>query len=1556
MARAPNRDIYDGIPPLFGHRVPVLGRLPNVVNWNRWGHGTRPGLVEKFYNNNLRAPHLRYFEENPGRVNTHVITPQQWNPQGLPLNEFRLLRSVSVREAWDKVVQFRDSDMQTYHHPENQYPFIADIAQGGLLRSYSINLEEANHWFPICGAVHAGEENEDIGTLELAALTAYCVRRITFDIAHPIPGRHVPIPYQQIVAGHRMNEDNNLRTFINSALRPAEKRRDILFSINLWAPIGATRTRDEQFYLNGMPGAMIRGWGVPILAADGQEGFPINQGEQLFNMDNPPPFRHQYASFTDMIDIPKIHRNNDQRLGAGVFKNVSRAVSERMTRPVESEQVPFTCSCIQITVVLPPIGGTRDKKKGKLKQIEVKGMMLLNPTASKKNCFFAALRMTRYRHAKTTRGKFASQVKFVNGVEEKEFDVKEYTWLRTQPKKIPAERGISLQDTATMQAAANHYQVSFDIINEDQHVLKTVKSIDPILECMLVLYKDHYYIRTDSIRPPEYYICDGCHKRVVKDDHICKGLKKQNLYKKLKLTKNPYLYVVSRHDDLFPYEDLDKEKGLFWYDFETYAERGDMKRKALNVYAVGTYYNGEKGFKHGSVEVCLDYLLEKWEKLTSYTSKTDKKSGLGFPVTHPVLVIAYNGCRFDVLFIMRYVLHSPRWKNSSIRPLDNLLEATGRMLVVSFGEHIKAWDPGQYLIKTPLSKACDDFKVDEHCVAKGVFPHRRIFGPETLDLYFKLDDTEVRGLNNEGGYFSEDKKRIKDRPYTRNNLEEEGIQVNDQGEVLLLDICKKYLEKDVEGLKQVTDKLADAFYKGFGVNIYAYLTISSMAKALAVDRNKEHWQDVFLPKTETEAIIFRASCYGGKVENVFTQFIAEGFDVDELLSKVPQGDRMENGYEFKDHGLKYEDFEKKAMREVDMTSLYPAAMMEQYPIGPVIDFTPEEIAILNDPKSNGREYDRIRKLQYMVNVDFVPPPGLITPILPRHELDGRVLWSNEPGKDQWYTNVYLEIAEMAHYEIKYNKGIYWPSKFAIYKRWMEETYAVKAKGGVEKNAALKAAGKLAGNSTYGTTLTKDYDDAYQMSYCNADTAFFMEKNVIQRYIDFGDDVVLLLGHGKKRSRQSTTHQGSFVLSWAQKKMVAQQIVYNPMLLHNPQAGDYDYLRLCLKSERHYTDTDSFWLPYELYCRFKDGSLKDELGYMKDESKEKGLCLLRYGAGNKSYGCIMLVKEHEDKKTKVKTMNYLYVMLKIKGITERYAVLNHFVDYFDPNIAHPDKIKKLTIRDTVQHNVIKSIRYDFSKVWQQDMTRSLFKEPYMSRIRLDENLTPFTPDAFYGKGGSVPWGHWLVGPMPRVVKKTKDYSNDAEIISEEQLQEMIDSFEESSSGEDDHRIPFLDFDNKMDRTAYAVQASDGTYKINKVINEYKIVMDKIIDGNPLYFKYDIAKIHDEIERLKSVVDYRKRARIFGNHSETFKKAMEFQKPVEYKDEDSEEDDDIPSSQGESEYDTGEETESATESTEDDDIPELVDEDKENEPPLVRSKPIKIRRQRCAFIDDQASVKP
>jgi len=260
--------------------------------------------------------------------------------------------------------------------------------------------------------------------------------------------------------------------------------------------------------------------------------------------------------------------------------------------------------------------------------------------------------------------------------------------------------------------------------------------------------------------------------------------------------------------------------------------------------------------------------------------------------------------------------------------------------------------------------------------------------------------------------------------------------------------------------------------------------------------------------------------------------------------------------------------------DYDINSLYPFSMFNNY-------------SIRYKSKVDSRIQDddiRHEKLNYLLNIDFFGKNNLIVPV---KAIDKRLIFLNN-AKNVWVTGQeYLALKEN-DFEIIVNKGYSFYS-YPIFKNYINHFYNLKknSKGG------KKIFYKLMLNSLYGKFgENRKHSEIILLNEKNKLEKYGIDDTTIQFMKEMGDNN----GQGKLFDFETIKihYYRDFLV--VKKEFEAR---YSPLIASEVTANArlYNYqLRKQLK-EVYYTDTDSFFIPFQI-------KESDELGGLKKEFQGK----------------------------------------------------------------------------------------------------------------------------------------------------------------------------------------------------------------------------------------------------------------------------------------------------------------------------------------------------------------
>ncbi len=136
------------------------------------------------------------------------------------------------------------------------------------------------------------------------------------------------------------------------------------------------------------------------------------------------------------------------------------------------------------------------------------------------------------------------------------------------------------------------------------------------------------------------------------------------------------------------------------------------------------------------------------------------------------------------------------------------------------------------------------------------------------------------------------------------NLGDDWVKISIESQ----DDCIQYLESDVVGLKELTERLNKGCFDQFGVNIYKYLSTSQLTYSIWINRlYTQKKNPIYLQNPEQEKF-FRDSIYGGRTCKYKKSYVSK------------QRDDYTKGF------IKFEEIDDYLI-DADVNSLYPGAMM-----------------------------------------------------------------------------------------------------------------------------------------------------------------------------------------------------------------------------------------------------------------------------------------------------------------------------------------------------------------------------------------------------------------------------------------------------------------------------------------------------------------------------------------------------------------------------------------------------------------------------------------------------
>ena len=644
---------------------------------------------------------------------------------------------------------------------------------------------------------------------------------------------------------------------------------------------------------------------------------------------------------------------------------------------------------------------------------------------------------------------------------------------------------------------------------------------------------------------------------------------------------------------------------LCFIDLEVYF--GAKNQDIGEVYAVGVYCEWNETYRSFYGRTCLAEFLQ-------YVA--------GF--TTGVCFIAYNGSRFDMLFLARQFLLNPRYE------VTDYLINNAELLSMTIRDtkkknvHHKIWD----LCKFTLSSLRDACKTYGTHSQKTFFPHKMVTDWDVL--YYRGPQPGKES------YFDSEDKDLSIY-----------LQQNAGQEFDFQKICLEYLKLDVMSLKEVFWKVQDYFNKIYeavlvesgekAIHLTSCISLSQLSYSICRLFWKKDQVELFPPADIHAYNIFQSGYIGGRVESWTRDFEVPNF---ESIMKDPTPE-------------KYESIQEHLMY-MDVTSLYPFAMMGGYfPYGAayfVDNHVIQEIQeiLTNDPKDflqtmapfllsflhpghvtvdHFTQYVElplsVRLLCSYWEIEFTPPPNSpITCHLFRAS-KGKLCSDLYSNRGWYYSPDVFAMIDCGYKIVKIHHIIAWEKFGRILKRVIEFGKIIKDTGANGKwvdgvmveppNAIMKTIGKLFLNSLYGKFGQTPKPETFKTIYSAKDLLDFTTDNIwtetctmktLPDEKGYAKPMLLVKGQTKEDRILTNlpTYLAAFVTAWS--RMNNYFSVFKPIFL-NPERP------LTIKGSLHgtvaYHDTDSFVISSKDLDRLEPFLLvhgEEKFGQLKDEVRSK----------------------------------------------------------------------------------------------------------------------------------------------------------------------------------------------------------------------------------------------------------------------------------------------------------------------------------------------------------------
>ena len=1150
---------------------------------------------------------------------------------------------------------------------------------------------------------------------------------------------------------------------------------------NVYRPVN----KYESWFLN--PEVLVNAPGERVVRAEvnanARAGRLINLGHPLSHLDI---FYAIYRWFQVFQYIP--------------YSNTATFIGVRLTFRQQNVNLPFQPEQVPFALRPPAAVYLRSEKIVKF-AVEQKVVTVVCPATSAKNCLFFALRAglsngtaTRYKrikHSEHNVGETTQLKEDIRNSAANFFQAVDFIRKRLLRHKNAIQIMSSELDSICL-------YMNLQVIVYD-HELKVIRQVitgngSPVIPLMYFdSQRVQVYLGLPESSPEvafghigflqtteELKSCPKC-KKVYSGEHgFCSW--KHNLPQEI---KNRFRKAQSKHEEEEKKMCVVKSKrndyaasinelnaktdnDLLFYDFETFKEG---EKEQFNVYAVGFYYRGYYSY----------YGINAMDSFLSFLSTIPKRK-------QGVLLIAWNGGRFDVKLILRAFLTVPKWKD--VIKTEQLLINNNRILACTFtfpsGVFFRVFDPYNFFACS-LKKACSDFQISEENTKKN-FPHKIVMSYADIERRLTL-----RELNNPALYFGENGIALQ---HLWTEAEVAPFMVGNKVSLRLL--SEFYLKADVMGMRELCITFFGMIYKTNRYECWNYLTASQMSyvawhTSLSYDVKKK----ICFPPTMENYVAIRDSTYGGRVfvgrkqwnsrhlmdepglfSKIKDAIFAQQERIEQLKKRDPETitaeERLLSLSPHKvnvEHPLKYDSIHEYAV-ELDFYSLYPSVMHNyEYPLG--IPAYVENMATISV------DFERTGSLPLgFYCVKFTPPDFLFLAALPTRKR-GMLKWDLVENQG-WYTSVDLENAYVAGYTILFQCGWVYPLKGNVFADYIETCMKIKKEGDDTNNSSLRAYGKTSSNSLYGKMLQAVVRDTTVMVNSEQEANEFFASTIWESAMFIGD-ALLLGGSIPEVEFTKPYHLGAFILAYSRRENWKKFAVFDPLLINRPSSvfnntiipnvGQED-VRSGIINGPLYGDTDSMYvLKRNLVPELE---LKDDLGHIKNEDD---VDFAKKAKKGKPGGVRLLWMINIAVKTYaylyIRSDNTLHTCIKSKGIktdllnfTDFISATDHFgdIDYRGRLVDLGDSIRGPTGRA--------STASDFCKVFSVNLSRTFNKTSQTARVTLD-----YYYDMDPAGELTVPVGHVYAdrfsGDEPSEIDELMDYVEGKE---EERFLETQDAYQ------------------------------------------------------------------------------------------------------------------------------------------------------------------------------------
>jgi hypothetical protein len=469
----------------------------------------------------------------------------------------------------------------------------------------------------------------------------------------------------------------------------------------------------------------------------------------------------------------------------------------------------------------------------------------------------------------------------------------------------------------------------------------------------------------------------------------------------------------------------------------------------------------------------------------------------------PCVFIAHNLARFDGSFLLNYLL------SKGVKP--EFVINGGRILSLKWFNS-QVWDTYLFIADS-LKNIAQTFKCK---VQKGDFDHNLIKTWQDVE-HFK-DTSPGDGMG-----------------------------------------WQPYLDCDVYSLREIVELYSTNVYKQFGVDVFNYVTLSSMTYKLWGAETVERHIPIETPQNDEYEFI-KDSVYGGRVFPMHKEFATNALtpeqenDVKDVFAQLEAGTNLEEiKYDINEFKNIYKQCWESGsfVANMDMNSLYPTAMCMNYPVG-------------IGEWSNNPELDFRRGTIGIYHIKFKCPKNIIMAVLPQrnktyiagwgkgNKVENKrwkasgIKWSLEDGEGV-YTSIDIQDAIKQGYTVEFQSRAYiWRQTAPVFENYIKTIYKIKKEqdllaGTPEYNEIIRMIAKNMMNSLYGKTCQRPIQDEQRVVKTEREFYEFAKDYQITDYVwvKIEQEMGLALsGSPVDVANTKPSHLGAFVLAYSRQIMMA----------------------------------------------------------------------------------------------------------------------------------------------------------------------------------------------------------------------------------------------------------------------------------------------------------------------------------------------------------------------------------------------------------------------------------